>query len=302
MLYLLASAYMSKLKMVIDAMIPMYKWLEIGDFTELYLTLTKEAQVNPFDHRVKEDKIILDESCLDDLINTVDVKLEILSTQFKEVILITHGKTNHVDSNIKRVGRYQSVHQIISCLKDEQNKLILYSNLVSSEAFSDLFIRLSKILTCSYRLSLNYPVRSQAFQKSKVGDASSEENRISLYDYNLSGKLNLIPHHTYRLIDNLTDYITPPIDILMKLIHEIGRAGDTLIESDGIKSPLDFEIVNTCHWIIFVYSKSTEDFVDQIKHRFPNKKYILLNADVIHFETDDELKRHISAQMSSGVN
>lgn len=294
MLYLLASAYMSKLKMAIDAMMPMYKWLEIEDFMEFYLTITKETQVNPFDHRVKEDKFILDESCLDVLINTVGVKLEILSTQFKEVILITHGKTNHVDSNIKRIGRYQSVHQIISCFKEEQNKLMLYSNLVSTDLYADLFIRLSKRLKCNYRLSLNFPVKSPSSN-------TSEENRISLYDYNQSGKLDLFPHQTYRLIDNLTDYITPPKAILMNLIRETVRVGDTMIESYGIKSPLDFEIIEDCHWIIFVYSKSTEAFVDQIKQRFPNKRYILLNSDTPHFETEVELSRQISAQISSGA-
>ncbi len=295
MLYLLASAYMSKLKIAIDAMLPMYKWLEMEDFTELYLTWIENTQMHLINHGLKDDKIILDESCLDDLINSVDVTLEKLSTQFKEVILITHDKTNQYESNIKKIGRYQSVYQIISCFKEEQNKLILYSNLVSSNPYADLFIRLSKHLKCSYRLSLNFPVKMPS-------PNTSEENEISLYDYNHSGKFDLNPHQTYRLIDNLNDYITPPKTILMNLIRDTLRVGDTLIETYGVKSPLDFEIIEASHWIIFVFSRSTEVFVEQIKQRFPNKRYILLNSDMPHFETDIEITRQISGQISSGAN
>ena len=298
MLYLLASTYMSKLKVVIETVMPICKWLEVDAFKEIYLALTSEL----YDQRYMADKIILEESCLEERLDSLDVRVDVLSKCFKEVILITQGKTNQFETNIKRIGKYQSVHHIINCFKEEHNKLILYSNLVSSDDFSDLFIRLSKTLKCSYRLSLNFPVMSQTKHKDQLEKDESKENIVSLYDYNLYGKLNLRPHQTYQLIDNLTDYIMPPIDLLMNLIRETSQFGDTLIETNGVKSPLDFELINACHWIILVFSKSTETFVNHVKNRFPNKKYILIHSDDVHFKSDEEITRHITAQIGSGAN
>lgn len=183
--------------------------------------------------------------------------------------------SDHIDSRddlqVETIHKYQSYKQIQSLLLNENHEIILLTNGSQTQLKESTISEFQRIYSFDYLLSLDFEPQSKftLFQYAEQHTLTSSNSEVVFE----KRKVNAI-------ITNINDYLNPPENDILQMIHSLQLKGSLAIIISNIKHAFDLKVLQKCHRVVIASENFQENsiFLEALKQHYHWLIYETINC------------------------
>lgn len=197
------------------------------------------------------DTLVIDESDF--------IALKSLVSELQNVVLL--GDCGAIKFEGKRISKYQSYRQIQCLLFESSHPIYFLTHHQTTLLSNEMLDSIRKQFDVDYVISLNYEPESDfSLYHCLVNESSLSNDRKPL-----------------EVITSLKDYLNPPIDELVNLVHKTREKGSILIYSAPLKGDLDYALMELSDKVILFGPNWPKCMVSELSNTVASDKIQILD-------------------------